>query len=370
MLVFLALLMAEAVGAGIVSVAPPVRLTVVQSGPQGAGWSLTVRVTTGLVSTDLLTALVPGSLGNILDPNVYFFADPAYPSLFDSYGDTLSIPRQVTAYLSDLGFHPQVTLLTGPQIQPTLSAHPHAVMVVAGPGVIPDSVFSASTTFLPAWVRSGGTLVWAGGPLGYFEGHPGAGGQFQYTDLQWAGESTFVGYPLTQPFGTPLPNGGPPSPGTSPYPPLSGIAPDPLAHALGIGYSGVSAGADLPSLYAHGGLSLGFETTPGAIAGTRTSLAYLPVGAGALYFFGGALFSPNQGYIPFASETLSEDIAFLVGLGYVPASGPVATGPISIGPLGSQEVTLSLADRSHGVVGLARASPDATFEFFWSEPLA
>jgi hypothetical protein len=354
----------------VIALAPPVRLTVLASGPEGAGWNLTVRVMTGLVSADVLAALVPGTIGNLPDPNVYFFVDPAYPSLFDSYADTLSIPRQVTTYLSDLGFHPQVTLLTAPEILPTLSAHPRAAMVFAGPGLLPDTLFSTNTSFLADWVRGGGTLVWAGGPLAYFEGHVTADGGFADTDLGWGGETSFVGYPLTQPFGTPLPNGAPPPPGSSPYPPLNGIAPSPLAHALGIGYSGVSAGADLPSLYAHGGLSLGFETPPGAPVGARTSLAYLPLGAGALFFFGGALFSPNQGYIPFASPTLAEDIAFLVGLGYRPASGAVDSVPIAIGPLGSEQATLGIPDRSAGVIGLARANPDATFEFFWASSLA
>lgn len=354
----------------MIAIAPPVRLTVVATGPQGVGWGLTVRVTTGLTSVDLLAGLVPGTIGNLADPNVYFFADPTFPTLFASFTDASVLPRQVTTYLNDLGFHPQVTVVKAPDLLPTLTAHPHAALVVAGPGIVPDSVFSANTSYLANWVRGGGTLLWAGGPLAYFEGHVAANGSFVYGNLQWGGESAFVGYPLTQPFGTPLPSGAPPPPGTSSYPPLTGIGPNPLAHALGIGYSGVSAGADLPTLYAHGGLSLGFETPSGASVGARTSLAYLPLGAGALFLFGGALYSPNQGYIPFASATLAEDIAFLVGLGFRPASGAVDSAPFAIGPLGSEQATLTLDDRSHGVVGVARASPDATFEFFWSQSLA
>lgn len=321
--------------------------------------SVAFTLSAGALPLAAHVALLPGSTGALRDPTVLYFADTRFPSLYASPSDTFSIGSRIATYFPLLGSHDRIVFADASTLGGLLLNHPYGTLVVAGGGVLPDSIFSPVSDTLKNWVLGGGTLVWAGGPLGYSSGYLGADGQFVYDSLYWAGQTDFLGFPLTDPNAGGAANSTPP--GT--YAPSPGR----LAAALGITYQGVPTGANVTRLEAHGGFALGFISGRDPTgAAPRTSLAFLTVGAGSVYYFGGAVFQGGVGYVPQGSVNVSEDIALLLALGYRPAAGASAYVDMTVGSFATRSLTLEVPMPPAGLVAFVRSSVQGGVLIFWS----
>jgi len=340
---------------------PPLAASV-EAAPIGAGEAAQVSLTNGVVPISASVALVPGRSALPADRTVLFLADSQLPSLYSPYSTTLSIGTRVDGYFGIMRAPLSVVDVTTAQVAGAIADHPYGTLVMVGSGVIPDTLYSARVSVLHAWIAGGGTVVWAGGPFAYSEGHPTDSG-FVYSSLRWSGQTRFFGFPLSDPVNV---NSTDPAD----FPPLYGTLPTPLGADLGLVYTGTASGANVTQVETHGGVTLGVRTPAISGAAPRTSLAYLPVGSGGVWFFGGALFSPPVGYIPQASVNLSEDIALVLGLGYRPVDGPSEGRVVDLAALAATTVTLSVPDRSNGVVVIVRGQTEGALLYFFSETLA
>lgn len=262
--------------------------------------------------------------------------DPSYPTIFGSYADVLALEQRVGALLVTAGAPTQLEPETAAGLLAALNATPGGTLIVAEYGSVPPSLLSTGTAPLAVWVRDGGTLIWAGGPLGFFEAPAGAGARGCCpAGLGWDGQLAMVGFPLTDPVNASS------SPGEPDGGPTIGVSLSPLGAAWGTTYDGTQFGANVTELAAHGGFALGVETATAATP--RTSLAYLPLGAGQIFYFGNAIWSPTGQYTPNGGLALSVDIARLLDAGVVPSAGPAFATDLAVGGGQTTAVTLPVA---------------------------
>lgn len=358
-------LLAESGAALLATTHPSLGLSVEASSAGSQGLDARFHLSGGWGSLQVHLALVPGSGGLARDPTVLVFADPHFNPLYAGAGDVFGVGTRLSAYLSWMSPSDVVTIVGADALASALAAHPHAYLLMIGTGVIPSALLSRTSSVLAAWIYGGGVLIWAGGPLGYSEGHTASGGGFVYTSLNWSGQQRLVGFALTDPRGA---SGLPAASG--PMPTAAPSAGPSFDQALGITYTATVYGANVTEVDSHGGVALG-AVVPGVQGeGPKTSLAWVPVGAGGVFYFGGGVFSPSLGYIPGASVDLCDDSAMLVASGYRPVTGPVAWANVTVGPFAHVDAALQVNDRSLGVLGLARSDVHGGVLFAWHGALA
>lgn len=340
-------------------------------GPDGTiQLSVSIPATSGRLSMHV-AAIPSDPLAQDRPDRIYVLLDSSYPGLYISYSDEEFVALHLIVFLDRMGANIPVNVVRGDQVAAALSSDPHAALVIAGTPA-PSSVLSPNSSLLAQWIRNGGTLFWAGGPLGFASGEVLPGGGFRYDSLFWRGQISLVGFPLTDPGVVAKPGNA----SRLPLPPLYGVNPSPLATALGIAYTATPDGANVTRLEAHGGVSLGFEA-PSAedpAAGPWTSLAYVPVGSGGVFYFGGGDLSSYQGYVPYAagwivdgSVDASRDISLLAGLGYVPTARPLAQADVVSSTTEPTLATLTLPNTTGGLTVFVESTTVGEILYFWSE---
>lgn len=329
----------------------------------GGGVDAQFTVSTGLSSVDLRLSLLPGNLHpTARNHAVIALGDPRYPYSYGPLSDATSDATWIWRYLDALGAPaaPPIGLTDSSALPSILAAHPNGTLLILNSGLVPSSVLSPTNSTLADWIRAGGTLVWAGGPIGYAQATIGPDGSFEGRYSGWAGQVELLGFNLTSP----------PPPGV-PDSALFGSAATPLSAALGLTYSFAADGANVSALEAHGGTSIGWEVAAGALDGlsARTSIAFLPVGNGTLWYFGGGTAAPGIAQIPAGSPTLSQEIALLLDLGYVPGPGASSTRTAELRPLTSATYELGVPGPPAGVVAIVLAPVPGSTLYVWSEVL-
>ncbi|MGB6500283.1 MAG: hypothetical protein WBG19_02625 [Thermoplasmata archaeon] len=338
----------------------PLRVSIsnVEAGPSEFSAELRLEATEGSIAAHL--ALLSGTRVSDIE-KVFVFYDPGYSVRFANPTDVIGLGNRLADYLGALTPAISVSFVSASQLPVALTSNPHSALVDFGYGTLPDSVFSHNVTLLKSWLNGGGLLFWAGGPLAYFEGHIIAGGGFQHVDLGWNGQIDLVGYQLEDPIGNPARDSSGP---------LLSQNETLLGESLGVTYAGTADGANTSELGLHNGTDLGFDSPAGGAESPRTSLAYVPVGSGGVYFFGGAIWGTGFGVVPEADALLSGDMGLLVGIGYRPEIGPTTSSDVSVRYLGQLDVTLVLAGSYSHVVALVTSSVGPAYFFVWSDQIA
>lgn len=331
-----ALLLAESLVGWAEVQRPPLSATLTPEVGVGGGATVTATFTNARdVPLPLHVGTLPGQAQHP-PPQALMLVDPSYPAIFGSYADVLALEQRVGALLAAAGAPTQLQPVTAAGLSSVLNATPGGTLIVAEYGSVPPYLLSNRSAPLASWVRGGGTLIWAGGPLGFFEAPAGDGARGCCPGgLGWAGQLAMVGFPLTDPVNASS------SPGEPDGGPTIGTVVPALGAAWGTLYDGTQFGANVSELTAHGGFALGGETAGAATA--RTSLAYLPLGAGRLFFFGNAIWSPTGQYTPDGGLALSVDIARLLDAGVLPSGGPAFSTDLDIGGGETVAVTLPVA---------------------------
>jgi hypothetical protein len=361
-LLMVAVLLVASAGFLFSSVRPALSVSLTPGPAQGSNLSVDVGLTGGSLPLTAQVGLIPGSIHAFGDGTVLYFEDPTYPALYGPSGDIFAMGVRVGSYLELMGADDRIQPTTALGLPTALSAHPHGTLVEFGYGILPDFVYSANYSMLRYWLLGGGTLLWAGGPLAYSEGHALDSGGFQYEPMKWSGQWSLLGFPLSDPYNLTAVD-------TTGFPALYATGRTALGDALGLTYQGSVDGANVTQLVNDHGAELGSQAPPqrgGASA--RTSIAFVPVGEGGIYYFGGGLFDPRLGYVPQSSVNLSLDAATIIGLGYVPAPGSAASAAIYVAPFSAESVHLTITAPVRGAFVLVRSQQQGALLFFWTSP--
>lgn len=324
--------------------------------------TVTLQVSNGLLPSSVHLALVPSGGSAASDPTILYFSDASYHPLYGSIGDIDTSGTRLASYLALMHSPDQVDFVNGAGLPAQLELHPHGTLVFVGTGVLPDFVYSQNSTLLAYWLQNGGTLIWAGGPLGYTAGHPTSGGGFFYDNLGWLGELKLAGFALSDSFDLSDPAPGSAGPGYAP----TATA---LASALQLSYGGAFVGANVTQVQAHQGVVLG-NTAPGLDAASaespRASTAFVPVGRGGLLYFGAGLYEAPLGFVPDGSVELCQDIATWLSLPRQPTNGPVTEANVNLTSYQQSSVSLSVPLVDGDYIALARSQLQGSQLTFWS----
>jgi hypothetical protein len=132
-----------------------------------------------------------------------------------------------------------------------LATHPNATLVDLESGILPADMLAPNSTALADWLDGGGTLIWSGGPLGFYQSVADGKGN-QVIRGTWAAQGELLGFPLVDPTGnnTSLAPVGEPGP-------LTGSTVAPVGDGLQTAYWGVPYGANTTVLAEHLGVDIG-----------------------------------------------------------------------------------------------------------------
>lgn len=338
---------------------PPLTVSVVSTQAGENSFSVTLRFTARDGAIGVHDSLVPGESSNPVN-HVFVLYDPNMFVRFGTPNDVVGLEERIGDYLNQLSTPIPVSLVSSSQLLPDLESNPHAAFIDFAYATIPDNVFSPNTTMLRSWIASGGTLIWAGGPLAYFEGHVTSAGSFVYDNLGWAGQQDLTGFPLEDAIGNPA---------SRSYGPLIGTSESTVGASLGIMYPGTPDGANLTEVLRHNGTDLGFDAAVGSTS-ERTSLVFVPINQGRLFYFGGAIWGDGLGIVPGADSSLSTDIELLVGTGYSPLPGPTTFTNVTLTYGSPLEQTLSVSGTYNHFVVIVSSTFGPTSLFLWSRQVA
>jgi hypothetical protein len=362
----MALLVASAVGIATLFVvpalaAPAVSVRIVSASEQGGNLLITLQVTSHRASA--LPVTLAGAPGRLVSPNarpIYIVADPSFPSYFGSYADILGQTERVADQFAVFGSTAPLNFVTFAQLPAVLASHPNAVLVDIETGVLPSSILPPNSTAFVDWLSGGGTLVWAGGPLGFFQTGMENGAPV-ILHVGWGAQSAILGYDLVDPTGNSTAETPVAEPGL-----LEGTQASPYAVALSDVYQGVPYGANLTEVVVHGGTDLGWNAFG---PHPRTSLALLPVGYGSIYFFGGGLGAYGGPSVADAGYALAIDLGRLLGDGFVPAYGSTPTyALVTVPAFGSVSELLTRPVHAGPSALVVQSSVAGVTTFFWSAP--
>jgi hypothetical protein len=314
-------------------------------GPVSNG-NLTVsaRITNNrLPALPVSAALIPGAAYDRQARPIYVFEDPQASCFMGAVSNIQALVGRVEQQATSYGGLPGISVVNASGVLSVLATQPRAILLLLECGVMPVSPNDPNDSALRLWLNGGGILVWAGGPLSYFE-QVVTFPEYGLLTPGWAGQYELLGYPLTDS-----------NPGPSWFPAawvggVTGVDASPAASMLGFSYAGVPYGANTTQVALHNGTDLGFDTLPSAGGIPRTSIAFIPVGAGAIVYFGGALWAFNGPIVPDGGTALGFDVAKILGLGIQYAPGDSSSRATSIGTLSSTTVDLTVRVSPRGDV--------------------
>lgn len=312
---------------------PVVTASVERTQPTGGGTSITVSVSDHRAfSAPVNVAVLPGIFYGAATRPIFAFEDARASCFFGSQSDVASVVSRVQQTLSALGLTQPIQVENASGVLGVLANSPHAILLLLECGVVPISPLDPSDLALRDWIAGGGTLVWAGGPLGFFN-QVVTSPTYGLQTPGWAGQTELVGFPIANIVP------GPPGIPTAWPEATAGTVPSERATALGLSYAGVPYGANASEVSAHGGVNLGWNATVGSAS--RMSLAYIPVGAGGVLYFGGALWAFAGPSVPDAGADLGYDLSILLALGLAYLAGPVVSTSVLVAGWSTVEVTLT-----------------------------
>jgi len=334
-----------------------VSVEVIQAGPISASFQFRISAPDG----DLVAhvALVPGTR-SLSVTKVLVFYDVGFHVRFANPGDVLGLSSRLSTYLATVSPPIPVSTVNASSLPNALNANPKAALVDFGYGTIPDNVLSRNTSLLENWIYAGGTLIWAGGPLAYFEGHLSPSGAYQKTDLGWSGQNLLAGFRLEDPVGNPA---------TRSSGPLLASNETALGSALGVQYPGAADGANTSELAMNHATDLGFDSLASGGAASRTSLAFVPIGNGGILYFGGAVWGTGSGTVPLADASIAGDVALLLRAAYAPAPGPTSVATVTVAYWKPSQLILSVNGSYTHIVGIVTSTLGPAYLFQWSQQL-
>jgi len=232
---------------------------------------------------------------DLTQPAVFVYSDGDYPTAGIAPTVAQGVFDHLKGELSAREYRGDVTGVTASELTDVFKDTSKASnrMAVMMTGVMPDKLFSRTIDLVSPWVQAGGTLVWAGGAIGYWDGSRGQA----LSSTNVVGESGtkrllgsgVIQYPTS--FGR------------------QGTVRSDWASALDLGYKFTGGGLIRDTVTARGGVALGWYS------GLYTSVGFLPRGSGGYLIFGGEV--PDE-------ASIAVDLTKIVMSHPTLSSGPVA----------------------------------------------
>jgi hypothetical protein len=287
-------------------------------------------------SLPVTASVFPGVANWSTGRPIYLYVDPRSSCVF---GDEFDVQGQALRLLQLPGISVHAVNASG--VLRVLAGTPDAILMLLECGVVPAAPSDPTASALHHWLLDGGELIWAGGPIGFYV-QTVSFPQYGLVDRGWSGQQDILGFPLVD---TPAGAHGAPIalPGGT-----TATTPSAMANALGTSYADVPYGANTSELGSHYGVDLGFDAPAVGNAAPRSSLSFVPVGSGGVYYFGGALWIYNGAALPNAGTTLGFDLSVLLRMDALPVLGPVDSESVSVAPYSSASLNLAF---SPGVTG-------------------
>jgi hypothetical protein len=209
------------------------------------------------------------------DRPVFIYYDPLFPAFGNEPRGWIGVLDHLPPELLLRGYTGQIYTVNATQLRQVMTQDFTGIIVIPS-GVFPSTVVNATAGLVGSWLRSGGILVWMGGPFGFYSS------SFLVKDqtlsslgtiesISTDSQERILGYGLD----------ASPINGTSRIARVSTR----FASALNLTYSDVWTAPTVRLLNSVGGLAVGHVQN--SSDASRSSISVIPVGLGRVILFGG-----------------------------------------------------------------------------------
>ncbi len=265
---------------------------------------------------------------------VFIYYDQKFPTLGNDARGWTGVLDHLPAELRLRGYLGRIQTVDASGLQKAMVQDPQSVIVVPS-GVFPSTVQNATESLVRPWLRSGGVLVWMGGPFGFYSTPLARTLDPLTTNMSTAiaAQENILGYRLTEP----------PLLGPSRIATISTT----FSTALSLSYSDVWVAPTIGLLSSIGGLNVGFVQSETNVS--RSSLSIIPVGAGKIILFGGPV---SNVLTADGEDIVAHDTAQILSLDDVLFNAGIKSATFTIPPAESTWLSFSASFNSTSAVGV------------------
>lgn len=161
---------------GLVGAATPGASVQLTAGGLGHGTTVVADVHPGASLEQLRLVSFPTARSQV-PSTVDIYVDRSYPVVGTTPDAVAAIANSMSSDLRLRGYRGAVHQINAAGLRQLLEDRTSAAStaLVDMSGILPATVFSASTDLVSPWLDAGGTIYWGGEPIGYFSGQSGQG---------------------------------------------------------------------------------------------------------------------------------------------------------------------------------------------------
>lgn len=251
------------------------------------------------------------------DRPVFIYYDPLYPAVGNEPRGWIGVSDHLPAELRLRGYLGPVSIVDARGLGRVLAQNYSSTVVIPS-GVFPSTVQNETSSEVASWLRGGGTLVWMGGPFGFYSESILVKDSTllplsSIASISSSSQEKILGYALNDP-------------------PLNGT--DRIAQlntryssALNLTYSDVWTAPSLALLKSVGGLAVGHLQN--MTAESRSSISLIPVGLGRVILFGGPV---TNVLTADGEDVIAHDAAQILSIGSSLGNGQVESSTFTLPP--------------------------------------
>ena len=257
------------------------------------------------------------------DLPVFIYYDSTFPSLGNDARGWIGVLDHLPAELKLRGYTGQVQTVDAMGMRQLMLQDLVSVIIVPS-GVFPSTVQNATVGLVASWLRTGGVLVWMGGPFGFYSNPMTKNLDPLTTNMSIAitSQQNILGYRLTEP----------PLNGTSRIATINTR----FSSALNLTYSDAWVAPTARLIRSLGGMTIGHLQSSSDTS--RSSLSIVPVGLGKIILFGGPV---TNLLTADGEDVIAHDAAQVLSLGDLMTNTDVEFATFSIPA--AESISLSFA---------------------------
>jgi hypothetical protein len=291
------------------------------------------------------------------DRPVFIYYDPLFPAFGNEPRGWIGVLDHLHAELRLRGYSGQIYTVNATELRQVMTQY-FASIVVIPSGVFPSTVQNATGGLVGGWLRSGGILVWMGGPFGFYSGSTLVKDQTlepfsTIVSISTVSQEGILGYALNVS----------PINGTTRIAQVSTR----FSSALNLTYSDVWTAPTMRLLNSIGGLAIGHVQNTSDTS--RSSMSLIPVGLGRVILFGG----PVTNLLTADGEDIvAHDTAQILSLGDTLMNGQIEFATFTVPAATSSNLnfraTFNVTSAVSGLV-LVAFSDHSFSRLFWRTSL-